>query len=289
MQPYSKILRQALEITRTTKILWLYGLLLILGHLLNIAFSLSNRDLFEQLGVPRNPWFFIVGLAVICLLLLIYYRAKAGMILALKVVMDKKPVFFSVSFALARLFVIRLLWLSIMMQLILFLLTSIISTPIFYLFSNNLVNRGIVLLIFGIIVFLPFAFIIWMVNVFGPLFMVTFNLSLLTAIKNCINLIGQFWSKLLRQAAIVALIFLGGVLISAVMSSPVVILGLIAYYNEGLILSYALFFLGSIVFLMTLTLVTVFIQTAWFLTFMDLVKPQKFEEEKVLPEPEVAA
>ena len=49
------------------------------------------------------------------------------------------------------------------------------------------------------------------------------------------------------------------------------------------------FLFGSIVFFVTQAVVAVFQQTAWILAFLQLIKPQIFEQEEVLPAPEIVS
>ena len=278
LQPLSNIFKQAYEITKQEKVLWRYGLLLIFGNLINFFYSINTWDDLSN---------FLLILFLVCLLLLVYFRAKAGMILALRTLSEKKEVSFRRSFSTGGLFVVRLLWLTISVQTLLFLSIIIIISPIAYLYSHDLIIRAVLLSILGSLVLFPLLFVIWMLNIFVPLFIFIFNLSFMDSVKNSLNFIGQFWTKLLKAGLILTLILLGGIITGAALASPFVILALISYYKGGLILSLLLFLFGSIVFLSTQAWLIVFQQASWFLLFNQLVKPQKLEEAKAVPQPEV--
>lgn len=292
MRSFGQILKQAWNLTKTNRFLFWYGLLLFFGQIINFGYNWSSQANLSD-KVPRlhlvalenffnHPWVGWAVLVLVCLWLLIYFRASAGIILAIKSLIDKQPSQPLAPFYFGRFFVTRLLGLVIFLQLILFILGIIISSPVLYLFSIGLTNRAIILGILGLLVAVPFLLLIVFVNIIGPLFIVIYNLPFWAAIKASVNLIVSFWGRLLGFGIVLFGLTLLVLTLAGVSASPFVVLAVISYHKGGLLLSNgALFVLGSIVFLAVGTVLVSFKQAAWIIAFGELVKPQKTEQEEV--------
>src|SRR3989344_5029450 len=96
MVDYQKILRRAWMLTKTNKFLWLFGLFLFLGNLVNIGYVPPDQ---QQRMANLNPWIGLGILVIIIFLFLLYCRSKAGSILAIRAVLEKKETSFSLAFA----------------------------------------------------------------------------------------------------------------------------------------------------------------------------------------------
>ena len=291
MISYRKILKQAWHTTKTNKFLWWYGLLLFFGMTINIGYGFSNDQTakrIESANVPaidnfiNQPWSGFILIALICLWLFIYFQAKAGAILAVKMITEKQPVSFWLTFGLARNFITRLLGVSLFLQVLLGTLSIVITTPIFYLFSVGSPVRAIILAILGALVFIPVAFLVSFANVISPLFLVIFNMPVFQGIRAAISVITEAWRKLLLFSLLLAGIGILASILGAIASSPFVILAVLSYHREAQILGPVLSGLaGLVVFLSFQAVISAFQQTAWVMFFMELVKPEKIEEETV--------
>lgn len=303
--PYRKIFKQAYEISRNNRFLWIFGLFLLLGSLFNFNFFFRNEDLNLKPGVIDLSWFqthaffgnlgLLFILAVVLELILLYFKAKAGCIIAVKAIVDKQQTSFVKSFHIARLFHWRLFGVFFLTELALLGAIIVIGGPILYLFSVKLFIRALVLLSIGLIILFPTFVLAVLVNFLAPMFIVLHDFKIGEAIRHSVEIIGQFWSSLLVFGFLLFWLTIFALFISivagALAASPFVLLAYLAYHKVGIaagigltIISVAL---GSIVFLAMQAAAATFAQTAWVLAFLELVKPQKLEEEESLPVPEI--
>src|SRR5689334_16554553 len=100
MGPYGKYLRQAFEITRLYKTLWLTGLFLILFEVGSFIFT-TWIDSKREANI--TPTMLQIALLLIILLSIIMYRAKAAVIINIKSITDKKPLTIGRGWSNARL------------------------------------------------------------------------------------------------------------------------------------------------------------------------------------------
>src|SRR4051812_20173554 len=107
--PFKQIFKQAYTILRTHKFLWGLGLLLIWGNGLNIfsywsddqkKSQLSSEEIISHFKSHLGLDLMLVGIAIIVAIVLIvlYFRAKASIIIGVKKIMDKQPADFRKSF-----------------------------------------------------------------------------------------------------------------------------------------------------------------------------------------------
>jgi hypothetical protein len=271
--PYSKIFKQAWEIVKSHKFLWIFGLFLVWGNLFSFIFSnqLSNR---EPIIISNQLAIFMFALTIV--LAILFFRAKAGMIAAVQAVIDQQPTSFSLSFAVGRLFFWRLVWLSILMGIILVIVSVIVAMPIMYLISLQLMGRALILGLLGIVILIPLMVVAALIGVLGSMYIVLFDQKIEEAIKNSFNLLSAHWVRLIIFSFFLFLATLAATLII----SPFVILAIMSYHIIVAIL-------GSIVFLSLQALVAAWSQAAWVLFFLELIRPQKLEEEEPAAVPEI--
>lgn len=297
MISYKKILKQAWAITKTNRFLWWYGLLLFFGMGLNFSYSLSREETVpkpDAVKIPAleqflsEPWALVLLLALGCLWLVVYFRAKAGMIIAVKLITEKQPASFLLTFKLARNFLTRLLGVSLFLQVLLGSLSLIIMTPVFYLFSTGATGRGLILAALGALIFIPTAFLVSFANVITPLFLVIFDMPIFQGMRAAVSVITATWRKLLWFTVLLAVIGVLASILAAIASSPFVILAILSYHRGGQIFGSLLCGVGALaVFLSFQAVISAFQQTAWTLFFMELVRPEKIEDEAV-PIPDTA-
>lgn len=292
MFSYLKILRQAYEVTRANKPLWVLGLFLGWTGIFNLS-SFSRQDQSTQYQNQINNWLNVhqsaaIMIAVLFLIVLVvlaylFFRAKAGLILGLKAILDKRATDFGKSFKQGGLFYRRIFRAYFLIYLGVILAGLLLSIPIIYLIALKLDFRAIVLIIFALIIFIPISLIALFLEVLSPLFVVLYDLTVTEAIKSSFDLFIKFWPQLvafgfciLFTVLVVFFVSLFGLII---IFTPIVFLIHLFYYKV------AVFVLGGAIFLIIQSGLAVFQQTAWVLVFQELVKPQKIEGEL---EPEAA-
>lgn len=265
---YRKIFKQAYEITRDNKFLWIFGLFLSVGSVLNFNLYMPSGQNSIEVSDSAALMFVLIALFVIVL----YFRAKAGLIVAVKATLDKQETNFWRAFRLGGIFFNRILIISILIELGLILLGLVLSGPIVYMFNQHFTSRAIVLLILALLIFIPVAVLAILVNVLAPMFAVIFDLKIRQATASAFELV----LKNKTQLSILGLLLLLAEFLPLFLAS--IVLGLQHGLSMGL--------LSSGVFLVVASAITVFAQTAWVLAFLELIKPQKLEEEDTLPVPE---
>jgi hypothetical protein len=296
MFPYTKIIKQAWVITKTNKFLWTFGLFLFFGNLVNVLLSLpSNSDNSQMANYPTwAVWVGSGGLVLLILLFLFYFRAKVASVIAVKAIVEKQETSFSKSFAASSKYYWRVFGISVILDLILFALFYLLTTPIFYLWSEKLTARATVLTILGIGIFIPAWFMVQFANFLSPMFVSFYDLNILEGIRSSLDLIAKrlrvlvlFYLRLLGIGIVALLLVL---IMAGLGAAPFVFFAVFAYYRGGFVWSTTLIVIGSIlgsaIFLTLISGLLAFMQTAWALAFLEFSRPQKFEEE-MLPEPEV--
>jgi hypothetical protein len=268
MIPYGKIFKQAYEITRSNKFLWIFGLFL----------SLVTTFVFEEdSNVSVSPWILI---AAVVIFLVIYFRCKASLIIAIKAVIDKKETSVTKAFSSSQTYLLQLMGIYFMIQVVIGILAGAIFIPIKAMYDSGNIYIAISFAAVGILIFIPFAVAAALVNVVAPMFMVIFNLSYQAAVKRSFELISEYWQVLV---GIAILMFLPQLLILSA-SVPIVFFRELPYHMIGL----TGIIVSSLVLLLAHAIVAVFQQTVWVLTFLELVRPQKIEDEIPVVAPEIA-
>ncbi len=271
---YVKIIKQAWLITKTNRFLWGYGLFLTLA---NLYFSWNGEIKFH---LPFSETAISFALFILSIsILILFFLCKAGLIIAVKALLDKQETSIRKSFFVARLFYGRILTLSLLGLVLIALLILIIGGPILASSKGAHLVQTLILGSLGAIILIPILFVINFIMVMSPMFIVFYDSKVQEAIRQSMGLVLARWRWLLGFGLI--LLFIEVVVAS---------LGFLLYflYHNGSIGSWIIVSLGSILFLGLVSGVQVFQQTAWVLAFQDLIKPEKLAEEEALPEPEIA-
>ncbi len=305
---YRKIFKQAYEIVKNNKFLWIFGLFLVWGNLLNFSYVSQNQQSSSSLPVPTDLIIFknhpflgnfilLLILFLVFQLILLFFRARAANIIAVKAILEKQETSFIKALRVGGLFNLRLLGVTVLMQILLLVLAFLIVSPIFYLFSLKFFIRAIILSILGLIIFIPVSIVTTLINFLSPMFVTMYDFKIGEAIKRSFELISQSWPTLLVFSFLLLCLMILSVILSLLLAglavSPFVLLAYLAYHRGGSTVGLGLtifsIVFGSIVFFVTQAVVAVFQQTAWILAFLQLIKPQIFEQEEVLPAPEIVS
>jgi hypothetical protein len=306
--PYYRIIRQAFGFVRTHKFLWGLGLFLIWSNL-SFYSGFSSRPRTEDQQMPpfadptsaavwvnasdaRQLWFLLGLFLIIAIILWLYVRSKAGLIVAIKALVDKKPTGYIRAFKSGKLFSGRIFGLWLLSSFSALLLLLILSIPIAYLIFLNFVDRAFLLALIALMLFIPLALIIGFVYTYSVLFVVLHDMTIKQAARSALDLVARFWAITLTSAggAILATVIGSFLALFAIVlaSLPFVILAAISYYIGGpnLLIPAAIagLTLGLISFVVVQSATVSFIHVCWTLVFMELVKPKKIQEAA---EPEI--
>lgn len=292
MDSYAKIFKQAYEITRNNKFLWILGLFLIGYTGVNFGLGQINPN---PVWV-QNDMALIVTLIVSVALVILYFRFKAGLIIGIKAILDKTETSLGKLWTASRLFYGRLIGVSFLVQITFVVVLLLIAVPVVYMFDHGFVTRAWTLLTLAVLIGLPVGFIFILTTVIAPLFVVIFDLKIQEALNQSVELIVSSWTKFLGFGLLLMLVSIGVSVLSAIVAAlaavPFVLLTVLSYHREGLMVMNPINWLAivaaAIVLIALQSGLLVFIQTSWVLFFLQLIKPQKLEEEKVLPVPEIA-
>ncbi|HEV8601249.1 MAG TPA: hypothetical protein VGQ87_01475 [Patescibacteria group bacterium] len=309
MAVYSKIFKQAYFLTRKHKFLWTFGLFLVWDALFFLSFIFSNPDKNQntqqhqqvQAWLTARPSFtlaFAAGLLVLfAVFILLYFRARAGLIMTVKGILDKQQVSFKKGFKLSKLFYLRLFGSSIILTACLILTFIVLAVPVAYLWSLGFLFRASLLGFFALLIFVPISFIASLVNVLSPMFIVQYDLTIEESIKQSLNLVGKLWLKLLAFHVLLTIAvwtaLFACLFVVFLLSLPVVLLSSFFYDKLGAFFGALTVGTGmtviGIIFLTMLAGIAVFYQTSWVLAFQELVKPEAQDETEAVSLPEIVS
>jgi hypothetical protein len=303
---YGKIFKQAWQITKTNKFLWLFGLFLFWANAFSFNYGYPDVKDPQSTDMYRDQltnWIqahlqlaVILSIAVVLVfivLLYLYFRSRVAILIAIKALLDKQETSFHKSFKAGKLFLGRTFGVVFVANLIMVVLTAIISGPIMYLYHLGLDGRANVLYIFGMCILVPVSFVIFLVNALGPIFVVFYDQKIGEAIRSSIQLVTKHWVNLLVFTIYASVIVLSALIVVGLLLAPFVLLGFFAYHKMdetwNLIWMSISIGIGFIIFLSINAVVAVFQQTSWVLVFLELIKPEKMSETESLPATEVAS
>lgn len=299
--PFSKIFKQAYAILRTHKFLWVLGLLLVWGNLLNLVSylfddknqSAQNARLLEHL--KNHTTGDVIGLIAIFLVMLIllvlYFRSKAAIIIVVKSMLEKQPTGLGKSFKSSKLFYIRIFGLWFVTIFLLILVAALLGGPVAYLASIHYSSRALTLGVFALIIFLPISFVVNSINNLGPMFIVEHDMKIGEAISISFDMTRKHWPTVLAfSIALWFLTLIASIILVSTIGLGVAILSPI-FYNMGTfgVLNIVLAIAVTLVFILILGMFACYQQIAWVLLFDELVRPVKLEEEEPVPMPEVVS
>ncbi|MBX4205155.1 MAG: hypothetical protein KW788_03150 [Candidatus Doudnabacteria bacterium] len=290
MIPYGKIFQQAFAILRTHKFLWGLGLFLFWDLGVN-AVTFRMKELPQPSTPHISPAAVAIGVVILVIFIQLFFRARAGLILGTKSILDRKPLNFSKSLRGGGKYYFRLFTIWIFTILLLIVSGLILAAPVSYLYSINYSERASLLGLFALFIFIPLAVTLNFANNIAPLFAVLFDLRPRAAIAASLDMIKKFWLVFLVFTIWLGLIsFLAVLLAVSLGSAGVVFLGQIFYNTAGIHLSTSSVLLGIAgiaAFLFFAGAIAAYQQIAWVLLFDTIVRPQKIEEEEALPVPGV--
>jgi hypothetical protein len=308
---YIKILRQALGLARIYKIFWSASLFLLwptffkslavlvmgsaaFGVLLLAPETVGSGSSDAGEGVLSGILF---GLAA-AFLVWAYFKARGIVILSVKQIQESNATDWPQLNKQSSNHLFNLVTASYSCLVILAALTAVYLAPVLYLNKTQHSVRALILLIFGVLAFVPLMYFIYAVMRLLPLFVTVYKLSTKNSLVVSLDFAYRRWRLLLGFMAFMfvleLLVLVVLVSMVLVLNQPFVILSQIFYDVGGLsglltlngLAGIALFML----FFVLQAIVAVANHIAWVLLFLQVVKPITFatDEEPEVVEPEAA-
>lgn len=308
MPSAASILKQAYHLVRTNRFLWVFGLFLFWGNslnFLNFTADPNNSDYQNSSSAAAEKWLvahpelsliiFVVLLACIAGLIYLYFRSRAGLILSVKNILEKKEVSFRKGFKEGRFFCGRLFKLSVLINLVILVVAGVLMIPVLYLLSIGYPTRAAILGLFGALIFVPIYAVSLFVSTMAPMFTVLYNMNVRASIAATLDMVRERWVILLMFSltlfGVTILVVIASILGVLAITIPFVLLTRFIYHTEALLLAYATMSVGMIaaaaIFLIVQSAMAAFQQSAWVLMFEELVKPRNSSveaEAEVVPE-----
>lgn len=317
--PYFAILKKSLDTVRQNRWLWVFGLFIGSAPGINfwwLQLPFGSRPKPEEKAevmkagsaavswIADNSGLFSVivaaALAVFLVLVIISGWARAAVIWSAVALARRlpgeKPKFRS-SLKRGTKYLWQIVGLQVLVTLGFFLLLAVIASPIFYLFSVGAAGRAFVLLLFGIAIFFPASIVLGFLHVFGPVFIVAYNLRIGEALQYSFNLVRKKLVEIIIFAAVLAgftLLFLLALAFSLIIFSiPFALLALL-FFKLGLAAAFSAVIIVGLIAAICYTIIlgagfAVFQNVSWVLAVLQWVQTPKLNEdrEKVLA-PEAA-
>lgn len=221
-------------------------------------------------AVRENKFLWVHGLFLVW--------GRAAIIVSVKALLEKKEAGVARGFSLARRFNRRVMASSVILSGVLLVVFGTLAAPTFYLFTVNLPDRAVILGAFGLCIFIPFAAVLTILNIFSANFVCLydkgFKVSLLAG-----------WDLLVRKSLtlLVFSVWLWVAVLLAFAGLLFVVFLIVLVFSGSLAWTF-----GVLISVPSLAIIRAFHQTAWTLAFLELVKPVKFEREEIVPAPEMA-
>lgn len=307
--PYAAILKKAYKLTRENVALWVFGVFLSLSSVLNVFLGnviwgegeLSDFTLAGELDKfqdwIRSSWG-LLTLVMILLILFLSAVSKAAVVWSVKNLDSGKP--FTVSRALreGRRFIWPIFWMQTLLLFLFFLLLAALAVPVVFLAAAGEIGRAAALAFLGAAIFVPVTVLLVFLILYGPVFVVLYQLRLRPALSLAFRLIQTKLLESLILAAFLAGICLGFMILVGfsiiVVSAPIAFLFLV-FSKLGLVWAVsALIFITAFFGLCGIVILSaglaIFNNCVWLLAVQEMVKTEKTEEQaKVLaPEAEPA-
>lgn len=289
--PYGKIFRQAFWVTKTNRFLWLWGLALVWGYLPHLSY-LNRLPAFLK---PEPPAGWIWCLGFLILILYIYFRARAALILSIKSILDKQPLDLGKSWKSGRSIYVGLIKVAIILQTPVLAVSALMTLPVAWLWIQDFYVQAWVFGIAAAVILIPLWLLAMIINVLAGVFIGMNKMTVDGALRVSFDLITRRWRILLVFGLSLLGLTLITLLISVVpaglLSLIFVILGRLAYHNGSagpVDLRIITIFASFIVFFLVYALISVFHQAVWILAAGELNKTAKIEDEELAEMPETA-
>ena len=305
---YPEIFKKAWKITWENKYLWWFGLLLSLGvGSMGFRFPLGgNLSSKNQWSGQRTEIVFVnffreqivwaifgiaVAISLIIILVILANISRFGLIKAIYSLEKNKPYNFKIGFQQGKKYCLKIIGISVLLNILLFFLVAIIFVPIIFLFYLKALWLGVAAILFGIMLVIPLIILKIFMQEYAYIYAVLSDVRIYIAIENAYKL---FRKNFLSSIVMMLLFIPVNLIILFVIMAVLMIIGII-FIVLGMILYLLLGNTGAIValvagvvifFLAVLlagSLYQVFRQSVWVLFFMEIAsgKTKDIVDEKV--------
>jgi hypothetical protein len=309
---FKKIFKQAFILAKGHWFFWVAGLFLV-WFTLGRAFImlLFTAEMFApealraveeqgrgQAAGAENLWTAGLTLLGIVLLILYYFRAKSFLILSVKQRLEHQQVEPKQNYEKGMTHNTLLFKSGFMLNLLLFFMTALLTSPVFYLINSGYSARAASLGALALVVYLPIFVILYFSIMVCPMFIVVHSMGISDSLRASLDLIRKFWPTLvffsLSLLVIEVVWFIVTMVLVTAASVPFVLLSGIFYDMGGQaaqnILQGIAGTVGIVVFFLSAAALTAFQRIAWAVAFFEKKTPVKNEDVKApVTMPEVAS
>ncbi len=293
---YINIVKRAFKLTWDYKFLWFFGLFIALmsgGSGMNFgSFNLEQPPTSSQINTSVanfltsfNPTTFIIIMLVILLLIflalwVLSIISQSALISCADKLDKGEKTSVKDGLAIGKKYFWRILGISLLFGLTIFLSFMILGTPVFLLFYFQLFGRAVLLLMLALLIFVPEAIFLSLIFNYALRTIVLKDNKIIESMKTVYKLlINNFW-----QTVVIALIFIGINIAASIaifiviflIAVPVVILVLLSKAVFGSIVFWICVTIAALLFiavtLLIKTLLITFKYNLWTLTFRALKK-----------------
>ncbi len=311
--PYFEIVKKAYELTVKHSWLWVFGL--FIGGTTGLNFGVFNYFLpayqaeqlsrLREIGTNFLPRLLareellipvLAGVLFLALfLVLLSGLSKAAVIWATAKLdapgaANSPPgeVNFRKSLRSGRRYLWQIVGLQVLVSAVFLLLFLVFAGPVAYLFSAGASGKGLVLLLLGLLIFLPASVVFGFLHLYGPIFIVLYNSRIGEAIQYSFNLLRQKLKESLLLGAFLlglSLLFVFVLIFSlVVLAIPVAFLTVVLVKLQLLTAIFTLL-LGTAAVSICYTVIlgaafAVFQNIIWVLAVSYLVKTKRLGQEE---------
>lgn len=314
--PYLDIFKKAFFFSARNPWLWAFGF--FIGGVGGVNFGSFNfvfsppRDRefqsLEQIGMHVSQWIssntlmfaLIAAVVLVLAVLLVIFSgiSKGAVIWSARKLGEKEPVGFKLSLRAAKKYAWRVIVLHSIVTLAYFVTVLVFVLPITYLFSAGATSRAVILSVIGFVIFIPASVVFSFMHLYGPIFVVLYDISLPAAIHHSFNLIRQKFKESILFALYLfgfAILFIFGLGFSIILAGvPLALFGWFML-SLGFGIGADALIAGFIVLAVAYVIImgsgfAVFQNIAWVLALEHMVKTRKLpeEESKAVPAVEPA-
>jgi len=304
--PYLDIFKKAYFLSIRNPWLWAFGF--FIGGVGGINFGSFNfvfsppRDRefqsLEQMGANVSQWissntlmFALIAAAVFALaIVLVIFSgiSKGAVIWSARKFGEKEPVGFKPSLRSARKYMWRVIVLHSIVTLAYFVTLLVFVLPITYLFSVGAASRAVILSVIGFVIFIPASVVFSFMHLYGPIFVVLYDISLPAAVHHSFNLIRQKLKESILFALYLfgfAILFIFGLGFSIILAGvPLALFGwfmLSLGFGAGVNSLITGFIVLAVAYVIIMgSGFAVFQNIAWVLAVEEMIKTRKLPEKE---------
>ena len=292
----SEILHKAYHYTKNHKFLWFFGFFLTGWGMINF---IRRVDLNPELLLRQIKYYWhiaelrpglIILVAAAALLILIGMSLLGAIARSLIIYSGlhlerKDEVSLKIAVKGTDKQHWRVFWTGVITNAAMFVLLSMLAVPLYFVFRPGVDTRGIILVMFAVVIFVPIIIILSLVNIFSACYIVVYNMKVWPSIRASFDLLAGFAEKTATLFGILFVIYSALIIFSAAITG---LFSLIAYHlfvylqaGPAHTIFDILVVLTSVLLVVVNSILNVFTNFAWTLFFLKIVKVKFIEEGAV--------